>query len=125
MGWSLGYDSHWERDIGYGVPAICDFPGCNEKIDRGLAYVCGSEPYGGDRGCGLYFCSKHRESHHRLKADLCPRCERLRPPYKPKPEIKEWIIFKLTDVSWGAWRWENPEKVIDMLEGLKEGRFVG
>ena len=35
MGWSLGYDGRWKRDIGYGVPAVCDFPGCNEEIDRG------------------------------------------------------------------------------------------
>ena len=28
MGWSIGYDEKWQRDIGYGVPAICDYPGC-------------------------------------------------------------------------------------------------
>ena len=50
MGWSIGYDSNWDRDIGYGVPAYCDHPDCNEEIDRGLSYVCGGEPYGGDRG---------------------------------------------------------------------------
>src|SRR4051812_7048849 len=26
MGWSIGYDSNWQRDIGYGVPAFCDHP---------------------------------------------------------------------------------------------------
>jgi hypothetical protein len=55
MGWSIGYDSKWQRDIGYGVPGVCDDPACAEKIDRGLSYVCGGEPYGGDEGCGLYF----------------------------------------------------------------------
>ena len=55
MGWSLGYDSNWNRDIGYGVPAYCDHPYCNEEIDRGLSYVCGDALYGGDRGCGLFF----------------------------------------------------------------------
>ena len=59
MGWSVGYDSKWERDIGYGVPAICDHPGCNKEIDRGLGYVCGGEPYGGEHGCGLFFCGEH------------------------------------------------------------------
>ncbi|HEV7521417.1 MAG TPA: hypothetical protein VGP89_09990, partial [Candidatus Angelobacter sp.] len=59
MGWSLGFDSNWQRDIGYGVPAYCDHPKCNKKIDRGLSYVCGGEPYGGELGCGLYFCSEH------------------------------------------------------------------
>lgn len=61
MGWSLGYDDRWKRDIGYGVPAYCDQPGCTEEIHRGLAYVCGSHPFGGDRGCGLYFCGSHME----------------------------------------------------------------
>ncbi len=45
MGWSLGHDNRWGkfgRDIGYGVPAICDHPGCNAEIDRGLSYVCGN-----------------------------------------------------------------------------------
>lgn len=54
MGWSIGYDSKWKRDIGYGVPAWCDHPGCIEEIYRGLSHVCGGEPYGGERGCGLY-----------------------------------------------------------------------
>jgi hypothetical protein len=48
MGWSIGYDSKWKRDIGYGVPAPCDLPGCDKEIDRGLAFVCGTEPYGGE-----------------------------------------------------------------------------
>jgi hypothetical protein len=46
MSWAIGYDGRWKRDIGYGVPAYCDHPGCNEEIDRGLAHVCGGEPYG-------------------------------------------------------------------------------
>jgi hypothetical protein len=43
MGWSLGYDTTWNRDIGYGVPAYCDHPDCHKKIHRGIAYVCGEE----------------------------------------------------------------------------------
>ena len=39
MGWSIGYDDNWKRDIGYGVPAVCDHPGCNEKIDRYLNII--------------------------------------------------------------------------------------
>lgn len=119
MGWSLGYDSNWGRDIGYGVPAICDFPGCEEKIDRGLTYVCGSEPYGGNRGCGLYFCEKHREYHPRLQVSLCPRCGKLRDPYPAKDDVEEWINFKLEDESWKDWRNEYPEEV-DKLKALLE-----
>lgn len=58
MGWSLGYDDNWKRDIGYGVPSTCDHPSCNEEINRGLAHVCGGQPPGGEFGCGLFFCAK-------------------------------------------------------------------
>lgn len=54
MGWSVGYDERWRREIGDGVPALCDHPGCDEERDRGPSFVCGNDPYGGDRACGLY-----------------------------------------------------------------------
>jgi len=102
VGWSIGFDSNWNRDIGYGVPATCDAWGCKKKIDRGLAHVCGGEPYGGERGCGLYFCSEHL--WETLRGTLCNRCVRYQKPYKPKPDLKEWIDFKMTDPSWEEWR---------------------
>ena len=106
MIWSIGFDSNWQRDIGYGVPAYCDHPGCTEEIDRGLSYVCGGELYGGDEGCGLFFCSKHLEwgkGHF-----VCHRCATHKPPYKRvKPDHPEWIAFKMTDPSWEEWRKEN------------------
>ncbi len=111
MSWSIGYDDNWKRDIGYGVPSICDHPGCTEEIDRGLSYVCGGEPYGGDRGCGLYFCSAHLRVHERLP-QLCNRCSpRARSPFKPTLDTPEWTNWKLTDESWADWRKENPEWV--------------
>ncbi len=110
MGWSIGYDTNWKRDIGYGVPATCDHPDCDAEIDRGLNYVCGGEPYGGDRGCGLYFCSKHME-HTGKGVQVCTRCLRRRGPYKPKPDTEEWIRWKLTDESWAEWRETHPEEV--------------
>lgn len=110
MGWSIGYDKHWDRDIGYGVPAICDHPACNEQIDRGLSYVCGGEPYGGNRGCGLYFCHKHLSvPFMQIASQLCEKCyPRRRKPFQPKPDVPEWIKHKLTDESWAQWRAENP-----------------
>lgn len=111
MGWSIGFDSRWNRDIGYGVPAYCDHPGCMRKIDRGLSYVCANEePYGGDKGCGLYFCGKHLGMS---KAGMrCARCEASKPPYKRiSPERPEWLRWKLRDQSWGQWRKENPQEV--------------
>lgn len=101
MGWSIGYDSHWSRDIGYGVPAYCDYPGCDAEIDRGLSYVCGGDPYGGERGCGLFFCASHGGG------DLCERCVRDAEPFIPKPDHPAWIHHKATDPSWEEWRNEQ------------------
>lgn len=113
MGWSIGYDNNWERDIGYGVPSICDQPGCGKDIDRGLSYVCGSDPYGGDHGCGLYFCEDHRFSARRKGRflDLCDRCCNGEEPYKPTPDTLVWLDWKLKDDSWQQWRDENPDQV--------------
>ncbi len=104
MSWAIGFDSHWQRDIGYGVPAYCDHPKCHAEIDRGLGCVCGGQPYGGEKGCGLYFCGEHLWS----PGQLCNRCwRRKRPPYQPKPEHPRWLHHKETDPSWAEWRAER------------------
>ena len=119
MGWSVGFDSTWNRDIGYGVPATCDRPACGEAIDRGLSYVCGSEPYGGEKGCGLYFCERHltgtRTSGDRW-VHVCGRCDKNRQPYEPTPDTAEWAHWKLTDESWAEWRRLNPERIEALAE---------
>jgi hypothetical protein len=102
MSWSIGFDTGWDRDIGYGVPAYCDHPQCWAEIDRGLAYVCGDGPYGGDNGCGLFFCD-----HHRGHGSLCSRCRNRRPPYEAKEDHPRWIRHKETDPSWAEWRAEQ------------------
>jgi hypothetical protein len=117
MGWSLGFDNKWNRDVGYGVPAICDHPKCNEEIDRGLSFVCGGEPYGGEHGCGLYFCANHLYFHSFRDGEtheVCNRCDRYKSSYKAKPDSKVWIRFKLKDKSWEQWRQENPKEVEKM-----------
>lgn len=123
MGWSIGYDEQWKRDIGYGVPTLCDAPGCTKAINRGLSYVCGSEPYGGDHGCGLFFCSKHREFHEFRDGcckEVCPRCAKGKSPYRhPKPDTAQWLRWKLTDESWQTWRDENPDDVKRLQDQLK------
>lgn len=59
MGWSYGHDRSG-REIGYGVAAECDRPGCNTKIDRGLGFCCGGmHDAGFGVGCGGYFCGEH------------------------------------------------------------------
>ena len=110
MGWSIGYDSKWKRDIGYGVPAICDHPECNKEIDRGLSYVCGGEPYGGEKGCGLFFCGDHLYIGDG-DPQMCERCCDDQPYFEAKPDTQEWINWKLTDPSWEQWRKENMEWV--------------
>lgn len=116
MGWSIGYDDHHQRDIGYGVPAYCDHPDCDEVIDRGHGYVCGADLYGGVDGCGLFFCGKHQ-------MDLNQRCERCcsnKESFKPKADHPEWMQWKLTDDSWERWRCLNPKAVQAIREALKE-----
>lgn len=99
MSWAVGFDSRWNRDIGYGVPAHCDHPGCRRVINRGLAYVCcGQEPYGGE-GCGLFFCGKHADWNGR-----CERCQTGEEPFAAKPDHKRWTKHKMTDESWAEWR---------------------
>lgn len=113
MGWQIGYDERHRRDIGYGVPAFCDHPGCWEPIDRGLPYVCGSMHRGGDHGCGLYFCNAHRHTagDKRDNASLCGRCYHGRAPFLAKVDHPMWIEHKLRDASWKQWRAENPREV--------------
>lgn len=104
MGWAVGYDEHWKRDIGYGVPAWCDHPDCNEVIDRGLSYVCGGQPYGGEFGCGLYFCGKHL--YLDVGPQLCERCDTQGDvvPFDAKLDHPDWISHKATHPSWAEWR---------------------
>jgi hypothetical protein len=66
MGWAFcGTDSKG-REIGYGVSARCDHPGCKKRIDRGLSYACGgwhgvyAEGPNTYECCERYFCEKHR-----------------------------------------------------------------
>lgn len=60
MGWAnCGYDSQG-RPIGYAHEANCDHPECEERIDRGLSYVCGSMHGDDEVSCEKYFCRKHR-----------------------------------------------------------------
>jgi hypothetical protein len=122
MGWAIGFDPQWNRDIGYGVPAECDHPDCKEQIDRGLWYVCGGEPYGGEHGCGLFFCGEHlfMSLHEEDPAAfLCERCAdwhsldedeqdaRSFVSFDPKPDVEEWAYHKATDPSWATWRAEE------------------
>lgn len=116
MSWAVGWDYKLRRDIGYGVPAVCDDPSCEKKIDRGLAYCCGGEPFGGETGCGLHFCGSHLWMARGTQ--VCRRCKSYRKPYAPKPDTAEWIAHKLTDPSWAEWRAENAAWVAEQSEAV-------
>jgi hypothetical protein len=118
----MGYSIYTvrDRDAGYGVPAFCDHPDCNEEIDRGLSYICGGEPASDSRGCNLYFCWRHL--HETSKGQLCERCwPRRRKPFDPKPDMPKWMVWKLEDESWAQWREENPEEVKRLKSVLEIG----
>lgn len=120
MTWAIGTDRDG-RDIGYGVPALCDHPKCDVKIDRSLSHVCGMiNTLGEDRGCGVHFCVNHLRYSARF-GQLCERCwPRSKAPFERKPDVAEWIEHKLTDSSWQQWRDENPTEVAAMRTKNRE-----
>lgn len=121
MGYAC-YKGPWprNRDQGYGVPAKCDYPGCDADIDRGIAYACGGDPM---ENCGLFFCYEHKRhdvdpeaewsDENRHQFGVCERCAKGEPSFDPSPDTPEWVHHKLTDDSWAQWRAENPEWVTD------------
>lgn len=80
MGWAdCGEDSKG-RPIGYAFSdgVTCDHPGCETKIDRGLAFACG-DMHGGDVWeCERYFCEAHqhpfREPFEGRCLSVCAEC---------------------------------------------------
>lgn len=108
-----------ERWAGYGVPGICDLPGCENELPfgRGLGNKCERRYDYDDEtddevisdGCGMYFCGEHLEMS----------CDH--DGIKPKPDTAEWIAHVLTDESWSDWRTENPELALKMINALDHG----
>jgi hypothetical protein len=126
MGWQVGFDEQWQRDIGYAVPAVCDKPECGTGIDRGIEHVCGGTPYGGVHGCGLYFCEgdltgtiEYDGWDGARRVRVCQRCYAGEPPYEPTPDTAEWVRHKLTDESWEQWRQENAALAGQMQASLQ------
>lgn len=124
MGWQVGWDNDRKRFIGYGVPSYCEHPGCETKIDRGLAHTCGDLTLHGNTGCGMFFCDIHRGLYNKRIngsiecVELCYRCGHYKKPYKQKPEHPDWIKHILTDDSWAEWRSENKEEVTRIKSGV-------
>ena len=118
MGWAVG--DIGGRHIGYGVPAICDHPGCGTEIDRGFAYACGGGVMEDVPNCGLFFCTEHLsyveadDDEGERQGWVCERCATDAPPFDPTPDTAEWLSHVLTDESWEQWRIDNPGRVESM-----------
>lgn len=110
MSWALGYDSGNQRDIGYGVPSVCEHPDCTKVIDRGMGHACG----GGlpEDGCGRYFCYRHGGG------STCQACGKGEAPFPLKPDHPDWLRHKLQDASWADWRAANSGAVVQLQAAL-------
>lgn len=80
MGWgNCGTDKRG-RPIGYCHAGKCDHPGCDELIDRGLAYACGGMHGEDEYSCDQYFCAQHRsvvEFNDGSVKEICLKCEEV------------------------------------------------
>lgn len=80
MGWAYCGTDKDGREIGYGVEAVCDSPGCRAPIHRGLSFVCGNMHGGDGVGCGKYFCRDHLivvEMKDGSSNQLCADCLKI------------------------------------------------
>lgn len=104
MSWAnCGTDSKG-RSIGYAHEATCDHPGCDEKIDRGLAYTCGGMHGENEGDCEGYFCDKHLfsvedpdERFH--SARLCEACK-----HKWNEHLVEDLIEQVKELERVDWQ---------------------
>lgn len=135
MGYSV-YNLNKKIFAGYGVPAYCNHPDCNEEIDRGMPYACGGEPFS-ELGCDKYFCTKHlhytgfkrdgtdercdhEEDCECEFVEVCERCADVSElEFDRKPEHPTWVKHVLTHGSWQKWRHENPDLVEEYKQMLE------
>jgi hypothetical protein len=90
MGYAF-YELPDGREAGYGVEAVCDEPGCAEEIDRGLGYLCGTDPGEPEDGCGGYFCGAHDFHHIEFGAiGVCAMPGKVKDhTYEPDPDYAD------------------------------------
>jgi Meiotically Up-regulated Gene 113 (MUG113) protein len=91
------------RATGENVPALCDWPNCEEVIDRGWDYACHhtldvvymANPGPTLAGCGLFFCHNHSTDN-----GLCHKCEAgdiACSPRLDRPEWREYLMRYFDD----------------------------
>ena len=80
MGWGYGTLSSG-KEAGYTVDAVCEHPGCDKSIHRGLAYACGGDHGEDEVSCDGYFCDGHLTGWARQPwgtgrdVRVCAKCE--------------------------------------------------
>lgn len=91
MGWGYCGEDSQGRSIGYSIPATCDHPDCNNKIDRGLAYACGGMHGESEHTCEKYFCPEHLFSADidGVYVSVCAACLYLYNVSSPEPEEED------------------------------------
>ena len=75
MGWGNCGEDSMGRPIGYNFEAICDHPGCDKEINRGLSYACGGMHGEGTYSCEKYFCEPHLNHVKTPSGELISICD--------------------------------------------------
>lgn len=89
MGWGYcGKNSLTGEEMGYSVEGICHHPDCDEKINHGLAYVCGAM-HEDENTCQHYFCTKHL-TWGEVNGELVQMCEKC---------AKEWDVYNYLECT--------------------------
>ncbi len=117
MGYAV-YEDRWNpgRWAGYAVPAECDWPGCEVRINRGMGYQCethidpATDGEEDTEGCYMYFCSDHLYEDHPDTIE-------------PKDDSVEWKWWLLVAPSWAEWRNENPDTVAEYREAVEKANY--
>ncbi|MBE3670940.1 hypothetical protein BOO25_18600 [Vibrio navarrensis] len=90
MSWANCGQDKSGRFIGYAIEAICDHPGCNKEINRGLSYVCGTMHGEDEISCDKYFCEEHKSNYVTFDdgrgAHICDECA------KQLLESEEYVV---------------------------------
>ena len=119
MGWADCGDDSKGRPIGYGFTATCDYPGCDNEIDRGLSYACG-----GMHGDGNYSGGDESVEWQDISCEylcppqLCVSCnEQLEKDYREDPDWRDqWPTDALPLQNGAMMRDQTEADIIRWLE---------
>ena len=127
MGWSDCGTDEDGRPIGYAHEAKCDHPGCDNDIDRGLAYACGGmHGHNSWFSCDKYFCGEHlmmADTDPGEMLNLCPSCHRKAEAFHDSCQMCDFLdAFECGGNVLGQCTKIDPRREIDELDGVNDGR---